>query len=106
MKCRFSLTFSFLSAQFPLSAHLLDAHSFDAHLTLTRRPFPFHMFLFSHYCPFIVPSQHLHLFSLIVISWFIVIGSGLLIIFSLLLIGIHHLLLFLIVFYDLRSYSA
>ena len=76
MKCHFSLVFSFLSA------HLLDAHSFDAHLPLTRRPFPFHMLLFSHYCPFTVPSQHLSLFILIVISHIIDIGSRLVIIFS------------------------
>ena len=68
MKCCFSLTISFLSAQSPFGAHLLDAHSFDAHLPLTRHLFPFHMFLFSHYCPFTVPSQHLYLLILIVIS--------------------------------------
>ena len=106
MKCRFSPVFSLLSVQSPFDAHLLDAYSFDTHLPLTRRPFPFHMFCFSHYCLSTIPSQHLSLFILIVISHIIVIDSRLVIIFSLLLTGIHRSLLSFIVFHDHRSYSV
>src|SRR6187551_666471 len=77
MKCRFSPVFSFLSAQLSLGAHLTDAHPFDAHLPPTRHPVPFHMLLFPHYCPFIVPSQPLYLFIPIIISQLIVTCSRL-----------------------------
>ena len=66
MKCRFSLLFPFLAPDSPFDAHLLDTQFLNTHLTLTRRPFPFHMVSFSHYCSFIVPSQYAHLFTLIV----------------------------------------